>query len=89
MSYDNKAEGQVKWFNSEKGFGFIAQDSEPDKPLPDVFVHYSAIIVEPGKYRELVDGQRVRFLITRGQKGLQAEEVEPLSKPVQGAHHRH
>jgi CspA family cold shock protein len=63
--------GTVKWFNSEKGFGFIAQDGGG----PDVFVHYSAIV--GGGYRELAEGQKVEFEVTQGQKGPQAENVQP------------
>ena len=66
------ARGSVKWFNSEKGFGFIQQDEGG----PDVFVHYSAIA--SGGYRELTEGQKVEFEITQGQKGPQAENVRPL-----------
>jgi cold shock protein len=61
-------EGTVKWFNSEKGYGFIAVDGGDD-----VFVHFSAI--EMDGYRTLSDGQRVEFEITTGQKGPQAEKV--------------
>ncbi|MGW6790734.1 cold-shock protein [Streptomyces chartreusis] len=63
------ASGTVKWFNSEKGFGFIAQDDGG----PDVFAHYSAIA--GGGYRELVEGQKVTFEVTQGQKGPQAENI--------------
>ncbi|MBO2463692.1 MULTISPECIES: cold-shock protein [Actinomadura] len=66
------AEGTVKWFNAEKGFGFIA----PDGGGPDVFVHYSAI--STSGYRSLDENQRVGFEITQGQKGPQAEGVYPL-----------
>jgi cold shock protein len=63
------AQGTVKWFNADKGFGFIAQDGGGD----DVFVHFSAI--QSGGYRSLEENQRVEFEITRGQKGPQAENV--------------
>jgi CspA family cold shock protein len=63
--------GTVKWFNSEKGFGFIQQESGPD-----VFVHFRNIVGTG--YRSLNEGQKVRFNITQGQKGPQAEEVTPI-----------
>jgi len=66
------AQGTVKWFNAEKGFGFIA----PDGGAPDVFVHFSEII--GSGYRSLEDGQRVEFEITQGQKGPQASGVRAL-----------
>jgi CspA family cold shock protein len=66
------AEGTVKWFNSEKGFGFIA----PDGDGPDVFVHYTAIATDG--YQSLEENQRVEFETTQGQKGPQAENVRPL-----------
>ena len=65
------AQGKVKWFNSDKGYGFIA----PDDGTPDVFVHHSAIATSG--YRELRDGQKVEFEVTQGQKGPQAQNVRP------------
>ncbi|EXG79492.1 MULTISPECIES: cold-shock protein [Cryptosporangium] len=62
------AQGTVKWFNSEKGYGFIAVDGGAD-----VFVHYSAIMMDG--YKSLEDGQRVDFEVTQGPKGPQAERV--------------
>ncbi len=66
------AQGTVKWFNAEKGYGFIA----PDDGSADVFVHYSAI--QTGGYRTLDEEQRVEFEVTQGQKGPQADQVRPL-----------
>jgi CspA family cold shock protein len=65
------AQGTVKWFNAEKGFGFIAQDNGPD-----VFVHFSAI--QSSGYRSLEENQRVEFEVTQGPKGPQADKVRPL-----------
>lgn len=65
------AQGTVKWFNAEKGFGFIAQDSGKD-----VFVHQSEIDVRG--FRTLDEGQRVEFQIRQGNKGEQATGVRPL-----------
>lgn len=65
------AQGTVKWFNAEKGFGFIAVDGGPD-----VFVHYSAIQMDG--YKSLDQDQRVEFEVTQGQKGPQAEGVHAL-----------
>ncbi|MFI1970102.1 cold shock domain protein CspD [Streptomyces cinnamoneus] len=65
------ATGTVKWFNSEKGFGFIQQDGGG----ADVFAHYSNIATQG--YRELQQGQKVSFEISQGQKGPQAENILP------------
>ncbi|WGD36503.1 cold-shock protein [Lysinibacter sp. HNR] len=64
--------GTVKWFDSEKGFGFIA----PDDGTPDVFAHYSAIATNG--YRTLDENQKVEFDTARGPKGPQAENIRPL-----------
>ncbi|NMC28941.1 MAG: cold-shock protein [Pelolinea sp.] len=66
-----KEQGTVKWFNGAKGYGFIERESGED-----VFVHYSAIV--GSGFRNLEEGQRVQFIVTQGQKGAQAEEVELL-----------
>jgi CspA family cold shock protein len=66
------ATGVVKWFNGEKGFGFIA----PDDGGADVFVHFSAI--QGSGYRSLEENQPVEFEITQGQRGPQAEQVRAL-----------
>ena len=61
-------QGAVKWFNNEKGFGFISRESGPD-----VFVHHTASLAEG--YRSLNEGDRVSFEVVEGQKGLQARNV--------------
>jgi CspA family cold shock protein len=66
------ATGIVKWFNSEKGYGFISQEGGPD-----VFVHFSAIA--GAGYRNLEENQKVEFDITQGQKGPQAANVRPVA----------
>ena len=63
------AEGKVKWFSNEKGFGFIEREGDED----DVFVHHSAIQMDG--YRSLTEGQEVQFEVVQGDKGLQASNV--------------
>ena len=65
------SEGKVKWFNEQKGFGFIEKDEGGD-----VFVHFSAI--QAGGFKTLHEGQRVIFDVTDGQKGPAATNVKPL-----------
>ena len=65
-------QGTVKWFNAEKGFGFIAIDGGG----ADVFVHFSAIVADG--YRSLEEGQHVEFEVVQGQKGPQAEQVRAV-----------
>jgi CspA family cold shock protein len=67
------ATGTVKWFNSEKGYGFITSDEGGE----DLFVHHSAIQTQG--YRELRENQRVEFTVSQGQKGPQATSVTPLA----------
>jgi cold shock protein len=66
------ATGIVKWFNPDKGYGFITQDNGPD-----VFVHFSAIAGEG--YRNLDENQKVEFDVTQGPKGPQAANVRPVA----------
>ena len=65
-------QGTVKWFNADKGYGFIA----PDDGTPDVFVHHSAI--QGDGYRSLEDNQRVEFTASQGAKGPQANDVHTI-----------
>jgi CspA family cold shock protein len=65
------ATGTVKWFNADKGFGFIEQDGGAD-----VFVHFSAIA--SSGYRSLAEGQKVEFEVKQGQKGPQADNVKVI-----------
>ncbi|CAA9892507.1 major cold shock protein [Candidatus Methylobacter favarea] len=64
--------GTVKWFNPDKGFGFITQQSGPD-----VFVHFRNI--KSSGYKSLSEGQQVQFNVTKGEKGFQAENVSVIS----------
>ena len=66
-----REQGTVKWFKNDKGYGFIQRDSGED-----IFVHHSAIQVEG--YKSLEEGQRVEFTVTKGQKGLQAVDVQKI-----------
>jgi CspA family cold shock protein len=69
------ANGTVKWFNADKGFGFITQENGPD-----VFVHYSAI-AETG-FKSLNEGDQVEFQVTQGPKGPQAQSVKKTLIPA-------
>jgi CspA family cold shock protein len=66
------AQGTVKWFNGEKGFGFITQDDGQ----PDVFVHFSAI--QTNGFKTLEENAKVEYDVTQGPKGLQAENVRVI-----------
>ncbi|MDQ3668985.1 MAG: cold-shock protein [Actinomycetota bacterium] len=66
------AEGTVKWFSNEKGYGFIAREG-----AEDVFVHHSQVNMEG--YRSLTEGQKVEFEVEQGDKGLQAKNVQLVS----------
>jgi cold shock protein len=70
------AQGTVKWFNGEKGFGFIS----PDGGGPDVFVHFSAIV--GSGFRNLEENQRVEFEVTQGQRGPQAAGRRPQTSAL-------
>ena len=63
--------GTVKWFNEAKGFGFIEQESGPD-----VFAHFRSIV--GSGFKTLAEGQKVKFEVTQGQKGPQAENIEVI-----------
>lgn len=65
-------QGTVKWFNAEKGYGFIT----PDGGGADLFAHFSAI--QSSGYRSLDENQRVEFEVVQGQKGPQADRIRPL-----------
>src|SRR5690606_6692694 len=69
---DNMTTGTVKWFNAEKGFGFIS----PDDGGADVFAHFSAI--SGSGYRSLEENQKVEFEITQGPKGPQAQDIRAI-----------
>jgi CspA family cold shock protein len=65
-------EGTVKWFNADKGYGFVSPEGGGD----DLFVHFSAI--KGSGYKSLDEGQRVSYTVTEGQQGPQASDVQPL-----------
>jgi CspA family cold shock protein len=69
------AHGTVKWFNADKGFGFITQDEGPD-----VFIHDSAIAASG--FKSLNEGDQVEFEVTQGPKGLQAQAVTKVTTPA-------
>jgi cold shock protein len=71
-------EGVVKWFNAEKGYGFIMQDETEQ----DIFVHYSAITGTG--YKSLNEGDRVSFEVVEGRKGMQAAEVQVIQRANSG-----
>lgn len=68
----SRQNGTVKWFNENKGYGFITPESGPD-----VFVHFRAI--EGNGFKTLADGQKVSFEVVQGQKGMQAERVQVIN----------
>lgn len=67
-------QGKVKWFNDKKGYGFIEAEGSKE----DIFVHYSSINGEG--YKSLAEGQEVKFEVIKGERGLQAKNVEKLQK---------
>lgn len=67
-------QGKVKWFNNSKGFGFIV----PDSGGSDIFAHFSQIKMEG--YRTLKTGQAVTYILVNGEKGPQAQDIQPLPK---------
>ena len=71
-SHSGFREGTVKWFNDAKGFGFIT----PDDKTADLFVHFKSIA--GGGFKSLSEGQKVRFKVTQGQKGPQADDVQVI-----------
>ena len=72
------ATGKVKWFNNQKGYGFICTDDSPE----EIFAHFSSIVMEG--YKSLKAGQRVNFSINQGPKGLHALEITPTEKATEG-----
>jgi len=75
MSDEVKVQGTVRWFNVQKGYGFILQDTQKEK---DVFVHYSNIAATG--YKSLKEGDRVEFILTTSDKGLCATDVSVIKE---------
>jgi cold shock protein len=71
QEHQSMEQGTVKWFNDAKGYGFISRQTGED-----VFVHFSAI--QSGGFKSLQEGQNVQFDVTKGPKGFQAENVQPI-----------
>jgi CspA family cold shock protein len=71
LEMSERQNGTVKWFNDAKGFGFITPESGPD-----LFVHFRAI--QGSGFKSLQEGQRVSFIAIAGQKGMQADQVQPI-----------
>jgi len=72
MQDPERVRGTVKWFNDAKGFGFIS----PEDGTPDVFVHFRSIL--GNGFKSLSEGEKVSFIVTKGQKGPQADQVEKI-----------
>jgi len=77
VQWGSVVKGKVKWFNAEKGYGFIAREGKPD-----IFVHFSAI--QQDGYRSLREGEEVEFELVQGERGPQAQRVVRLSTRTAG-----
>lgn len=75
----NRVNGEVKWFNNERGYGFVFDETEMDMENPtEYFVHYSSIKMD--KYKTLKAGQKITFEVKETEKGIQATEVEVVGE---------